>query len=319
MGERGVRFGGMLAGGMLSSSLALALPSLGGALSMASYRACDVCAGEGGVYGRSNKRRGGERKTLRRPCGRCRHTGLIEGPLPEPRVCATPEDRAHVGLVAIVGGGIGGAAAALALQQRGIPVVLYERDADFEQRAQGYGLTMQQGANALAQLGVPNQGVFSHTHRSFLPDGTLLGEYGRAVHTKTREQMGNGKGDAQRRNAHIPRQALRRTLLAPLRPGTVRWGKTLSRYDVDADGVSLHFADGSPPERAALLVGADGIRSTVRSQLLGDEPPRYLGVVVILGRAACAHHLTDEQIFQTLDGDTRIYVMPFTASPKVAM
>jgi 2-polyprenyl-6-methoxyphenol hydroxylase-like FAD-dependent oxidoreductase len=281
------------------------------------FRACASCGGEGGLYARSNKRQA--RHRVRRPCKDCSNSGLVEGPMPEPRLHPDPADRAHLGTVAIAGGGIGGAATALALQQRGIPVTIYERDDNFQQRAQGYGLTMQQGATALMHLGIPNEGVFSHTHRSFLPDGTLLGEYGRAVHETTREQQGNGKGAAQRRNAHIPRQALRGRLLSALLPGTVRWGKAISRFDSDAGGVTLHFSDGSAPERASVLVGADGIWSTIRAQLLGHAPLRYLGVVLILGRAACAHPLADEQVFQTLDGDTRIYVMPFSTSPPVAM
>jgi len=300
----------LLSAGALSSAASLFLPR--------SFRACAKCGGEGGVYVRPNKRRPGvPRQHIRRPCAKCSNSGLSEGSMPEPRLLPDAADKSYLGTVAIAGGGIGGAAAALALQQRGIPVRLYERDANFAQRAQGYGLTMQQGATALMQLGLPNEGVFSHTHRSFLPDGTLLGEYGRAVHKTTRDQMGNGKGDGQRRNAHIPRQALRSMLLAPLLPGTVRWGKTIVRYETDAAGVTMHFSDGSPPERAAVLVGADGIRSTIRAQLLGESPLRYMGVVVVLGRAACSHALADEQIFQTLDGTTRIYVMPFT--PQVAM
>ena len=39
---------------------------------------------------------------------------------------------------------------------------------------------MQQGATALKQLGLPNEGVFSVAHHSFLPDGSLIGSYGRA-------------------------------------------------------------------------------------------------------------------------------------------
>ena len=233
-------------------------------------------------------------------------------------------------VVAVVGGGIGGAAVALALQQRGIAVRVYERDGSFSQRAQGYGLTMQQGAHALRRLGLENSGVFSVAHRSFLPDGTAIGGYGRALHASTRDALGNGRGDAQRRNAHIPRQALRKSLVDALRPGTIAWGRALRSFDADADGggVTLHLDDTSaapgapppPPERAALLVGADGIYSAVRTQLLGDaaaaetqkDPPlRYLGVVVVLGRAPCDHPLAKEQVFQTLDGTTRVYCMPF--------
>ncbi|EOD33021.1 hypothetical protein EMIHUDRAFT_229975 [Emiliania huxleyi CCMP1516] len=276
-------------------------------------RACSRCHGEGGLYTRGKRRSGGAAAVIRRPCAACGGIGLVDGMLPPPRHEPGPRDRAFVGTVAIAGGGIGGAAAALALQQRGFRVVVYERDSNFDQRAQGYGLTMQQGATALAQLGLPNEGVFSYAHSSFLPDGTLLGEYGRGVHESTRERMGNGRGKAQRRNAHIPRQALRAALLDPLLPGTVRWGKAIARFDAGDSGVILHFEDGSPPERAALLVGADGIRSRVREQLLGAAPLEYLGVVVVLGRSRTSHAAANERVFQTLDGDTRLYVMPFEA------
>ena len=55
--------------------------------------------------------------------------------------------------VGIVGGGIGGATLALALQRVGIRSVLLERDASFDARAQGYGLTIQQGRATLRALG----------------------------------------------------------------------------------------------------------------------------------------------------------------------
>jgi monoamine oxidase len=54
------------------------------------------------------------------------------------------------GGVIVVGGGIGGFALALALQQRGIKVKVYEKDRRFSERAQGYGLTMQQVFTSLS-------------------------------------------------------------------------------------------------------------------------------------------------------------------------
>ena len=248
----------------------------------------------------------------RKPCKACGASGLVEGEFPS----VSEQSK-----VAIIGGGIGGAAVALALRQRGLHATVYERDRSFSERAQGYGLTMQQGANALRDLGLPNEGVFSVAHNSFLPDGTLLGSYGRGVHATTREQLGNGKGDAQRRNAHIPRQALRKTLLDALPPGTVEWGKRLERVEeaVGAEGgsgdhepaVALRFSDGSVA-RADVVVAADGIWSSVRRQLLPTDPAplRYLGVVVVLGRAACNHPLVTRQVFQTLDASHYTEVDP---------
>lgn len=58
-------------------------------------------------------------------------------------------------LVVIVGGGIGGLATALALQQRGIHCVVYERDTGWDQRRRGYGLTLGPSSWAvIAELGI---------------------------------------------------------------------------------------------------------------------------------------------------------------------
>jgi NAD(P)-binding Rossmann-like domain len=46
--------------------------------------------------------------------------------------------------VAIVGGGLGGCALAVALQRKGIPYVMFEKDSHFASRKQGYALTLQQ-------------------------------------------------------------------------------------------------------------------------------------------------------------------------------
>ncbi len=56
--------------------------------------------------------------------------------------------------VAIVGGGIEGLAVAVALARRGFQVCVFEKDAGFLSRKQGYGLTLQQGGLALRCLGV---------------------------------------------------------------------------------------------------------------------------------------------------------------------
>jgi salicylate hydroxylase len=287
--------------------------------------------------------------------------------------------------IAIIGCGIGGAGLALALSRRGIPCRVFERDESLDARAQGYGITLQQAAATVVALGLASSiaGTSSTAHFSFLPDGTFLGAFGRGLVAREaaagiagggggaaaigtaadsgdtssgREEGGSGGGGgggncrrAPRFNIHLPRQELRRTLVEALPPGTVEWGARLVALEEGATGVALHFA-GDRTVHAAVVVGADGIYSTVRRLKLGPAPVlwapapegpalpggeapappgdgapvdpaplRYLGVVVILGMAPCTHPLLRTHVVQTLDGASRVYTMPFTAEPPVVM
>ena len=60
------------------------------------------------------------------------------------------------------------------------------------------------------------------------------------------------------------------------------FGKTLERIDEDADGVTACFGDGTTA-RGDLLVAADGVRSTVRAQVLPAAQPKYAGYVAWRG------------------------------------
>ena len=285
-------------------------------------------------------------------CRACDGSGLTSSPLP----CSESSQSSSPLSVAIVGGGIGGFALAAALQHRNIPCVVYERDTSFEERKQGYGLTMQQGARALRSLGFfsftssdkddttngesnPNAtkfGFHSTKHIVHKPDGTEVGKWGMKVWGGRHEK---GRQHAKRQNAHISRQNLRKILLDLLRPGTVKWGykfleyseqgNTQTNIDKESSQLNLTFkrrrsdCDVSFEEcggemfttSATVLVGCDGIRSVVRSNKLGEDvaPLRYLGCIVILGIVESQDSpLTDgETVFQTADGTTRLYAMPF--------
>ena len=109
---------------------------------METKRGCWCCLGQGQIG------RAARRSVVIEPCLECSGTGLIPGGFPKIFKPVSPQVDVDV---AIIGCGIGGSALALALQQRGISVKVFERDVDFSQRKQGYGLTMQQGAIALAK------------------------------------------------------------------------------------------------------------------------------------------------------------------------
>jgi 2-polyprenyl-6-methoxyphenol hydroxylase-like FAD-dependent oxidoreductase len=90
--------------------------------------------------------------------------------------------------IAILGAGIAGVALAIALQQHKIPCMLLEKDASFDERHQGYGLTMQQAGKALVSLGVSNAvSAASRTSRSHCifhaNDGRLILAWGHPIDT----------------------------------------------------------------------------------------------------------------------------------------
>ncbi len=251
------------------------------------------------------------------PCPYCEGTGLVPAEKPP-----TP-DAEHLPHVAIIGGGIGGIALAIACLHRGIPFTLYERDKSFDERSQGYGLTLQQASRAMKELGITNlvEGVISTRHVVHTTEGEVIGEWGMRKWLRD-----NPAPNSKRTNIHIARQALRLTLLEQLGGGQmVQWSHQLMNFHEQKNGrVHLDFlvdAERKTTE-ADLLVGADGIRSTVRNILIGEDktPLRYLGCIVILGICPLTNLkeyeselLDSATVFQTANGTERIYMMPFGA------
>jgi len=300
-----------------------------------SWTICEVCRGRG-------KRRRSLRKKVRlryqmdlahferingegqapvRPeghlyaCLDCGGSGLV--PSASPPIA----DKENFPQVAIIGGGIGGVALAVACLHRGIPFTLYERDNDFDTRSQGYGLTLQQASKSVAALGILSleKGMFSTRHMVHTTEGKVIGEWG------SRKWLASGaKPSPKRKNVHIARQALRLTLLEQLGgSNAVQWGHQLINFKQgEGEGVDLSFqVEGElKTAKADLVVGADGIRSAVRRLLIGEEstPLRYLGCIVILGICALedlegleSSLLDSKTVFQTANGHERIYMMPY--------
>jgi 2-polyprenyl-6-methoxyphenol hydroxylase-like FAD-dependent oxidoreductase len=250
-------------------------------------------------------------------CSKCSGTGLLSS-----ATFLTP-DHENYPHVAIIGGGIGGVALAVACLHRGIPFTLYERDNNFDARSQGYGLTLQQASKAIEGLGIRSlkNGVVSTRHLVHTPDGKVIGEWGirKWLQPQTRTY-------SKRTNIHIARQSLRLALLEQLgKNNTVQWGHQLIGLKECADkSVNLTFQVNGKMKNlnADLVVGADGIRSSVRRLLIGEEitPLRYLGCIVILG--ICPLNALDgiesplldsATVFQTANGNERIYIMPYTS------
>ncbi|HTQ76273.1 MAG TPA: FAD-dependent monooxygenase [Burkholderiales bacterium] len=182
--------------------------------------------------------------------------------------------------ILIVGGGIGGVAAALALARRGFRSRVLEKQPEFGEI--GYGI--QQGPNAyrmLDWLGVmkdlESQAVF--TKNLILIDALT-----------DRELTRISCGDTFRRHFRAPytvvhRRDLHGALLEACRKRdeiTLHVSKELTGFEDRGESVVARFADGSEYEGLA-LIGADGLRSRVREIVIGDGAPRPAGHVTYRG------------------------------------
>jgi 2-polyprenyl-6-methoxyphenol hydroxylase-like FAD-dependent oxidoreductase len=254
-------------------------------------------------------------KAAHSSCKNCFGSGLI--PSENPPIADT-KNYPHV---AIIGAGIGGVALAVACLHRGIPFTLFERDNSFLDRSQGYGLTLQQASKAMKSLGIISlkKGVVSTKHVVHTTDGKVVGEWGMRKWLPS-----EAKTSPKQTNMHIARQALRFALLEQLsEQDKVKWGHQLIDFKESENKViELNFQVNGEIKniKADILVGADGIRSSVRRLLIGEEitPLRYLDCIVILGICPLSALenidsplLDSATVFQTANGNERIYIMPY--------
>jgi salicylate hydroxylase len=180
------------------------------------------------------------------------------------------------GDVAVIGAGLGGLTAALALQRQGWRVRVYEQAPVLGEV--GAGLSLSPGAGrGLASLGVGPA----------LLDASLPVPDIAFVHYRTGESLAGAlspdtppdRGFETAR--HIHRADLHAILLAGVLAqdqDAVRTGKRLERVEQTASHVVARFADGEVCA-AELLIGADGARSAVRRTLFDDRPPVFAGQI----------------------------------------
>lgn len=173
--------------------------------------------------------------------------------------------------VLIVGGGIGGLVLARALARLGVAVDLVERADGL--RAIGAGISL--GANAMRALGSIGVG------EAVAARGQALGV---AAITDARGRTLSAADIAALTARHGPAYAFDRGALhAALADGLaalgveIRCGATVAAIaEEDGAGVLVETTDGQR-RRYHAVIGADGLRSQVRSLVFGAEPPRYAG------------------------------------------
>jgi 2-polyprenyl-6-methoxyphenol hydroxylase-like FAD-dependent oxidoreductase len=169
--------------------------------------------------------------------------------------------------ILLAGGGIGGLTAAIALRQAGLDVRVFEKAGEI--REVGSGIAIAPNAVlALRRIGLDEAVTAAGCIEERLE---LRTAEGRLLACLRPRDLGL---DVPFLSLH--RAALQRVLLEALGPERVQTGREAMGCEARPDGVSLLMRDGEWIE-GGVLVGADGVHSRIREQLLKDGEPRYAG------------------------------------------
>jgi len=162
----------------------------------------------------------------------------------------------------VIGGSLGGLLAANLLLRAGWDVEVYEQSSE-ELTGRGAGIISHPALfDALRRIGVP-----------------LDDSYGVDVPVRaTHDRGGATIATLAARQIFTTWGRLHQLLREAFPPGCYHFGAAFDRFAQDDRGVTAHFAGGAT-ERGDLLVGADGVRSTVRARLAPAARPHYAGYV----------------------------------------
>jgi 2-polyprenyl-6-methoxyphenol hydroxylase-like FAD-dependent oxidoreductase len=181
--------------------------------------------------------------------------------------------------VLIVGGGIGGLTAALALTKAGLDAVVFEQAARLEDVQSGGGLLVwNNGMRALREIGLHEQVQAS----AAVLDVTTFNSYrGDLLATWPIDQVARDLGVP---TVGVVRGDLHKVLADALGPDAIQVGAHYESFEAGGHGVTVRFSDGRE-EHGDVLVGADGVRSSVRGDVLGLRdlrPPGYWGIQAVI-------------------------------------
>ena len=182
--------------------------------------------------------------------------------------------------VIIIGGGIGGLAAALALLRLGIDVQVYEQAPELTEVGAGVQIGAN-GSRVLHALGLREalervQVVPSGKEARLWNTGERWTTFD--LGTVSLERYGAPHMMLHRGDLH----AALADAIRWLRPDAIRLSHRCVGLTQSADGVEVAFADGETV-KAAVVIGADGIHSAVRASLFGQDAPQFTGVVAWRG------------------------------------
>jgi 2-polyprenyl-6-methoxyphenol hydroxylase-like FAD-dependent oxidoreductase len=174
--------------------------------------------------------------------------------------------------VIIIGSGIAGLSAAIALRKVGIEAAVYERAPELREVGAGISLW----ANALRALDYIGAGDSVRAVSLKMTRSEMRAKQGRKV------QLGMNAPEIERRYnlpevvRMVHRADLVGALSSHLPQDTARYGHECVGVDLRDTSAAVRFQNGHSDE-ADVVIGADGIRSAVRTAILGPNEPRYSG------------------------------------------
>jgi salicylate hydroxylase len=175
-------------------------------------------------------------------------------------------------------------------------VTLYERDPAPDARPEGYslGLRGDAGLLVLKRLGI---------YEAIVGDAVVIANFA-FVDQRGKHLLDlRAARDDRRRTERVVRARLKAVLREAGGPTPQVFGRAATGYREHGEHVEVAFAEG-PPAAADLVVGADGVASALRAQMIGDQK-RYLGLTSIVGDAPVVplHPLVEGGYFMMLGDD----------------
>lgn len=177
--------------------------------------------------------------------------------------------------IAVIGAGPGGIAAGIALSQAGFDVKVFEKSA---------AITPLGGAIILNATGIVimrNWGI--NVDEIFAAREPQFRRYDGHVRVKFElDKAVLDKAGVTGWQSGMMRAELYERMLKVVPDGILITNHTLAKLEEQKDGIKLHFENGKSYE-ADLVIGSDGINSTVRKLLWGEDELKHLGIAVWLG------------------------------------
>lgn len=218
--------------------------------------------------------------------------------------------------IAIVGGGVGGLAAAVGLIGQGHEVAVYEQSRQYGRVGADVNLTPN-AVHALDRLGA-GEALRANAAR---PTHRISRTWDTGAETSRLPMSAAAEARYGAPQLTLHRADLLAALEARLPEGALRFATRITGVDQTEAEARLTFADGSD-EGFDLVIGADGIHSVIRTALFGPDAPRFTGLVSWRGvfprdRAGDLPDLDAFTKWWGPDADRQIVTFPLTHGTEI--